>query len=99
MNSLAAVAELVPNRLRGTVQACLDLLIFPWSVFGALTGKDDSLLFALLNLTSTGGAMVVYHGQFGFRINYMIGVALNTLSVLAIWFWYHPVSTFELEMK
>jgi hypothetical protein len=43
IDSLAATSELVPNRLRGTVQACLDLLIFPWSVFGALTGKNDLL--------------------------------------------------------
>jgi MFS family permease len=38
MLSLAAVAELVPNNKRGTVQACLDLVGLPWNVFGALTG-------------------------------------------------------------
>jgi hypothetical protein len=48
INSLAAASELVPNRLRGTVQACLDLLVLPWSVFGALTGMDGLLFHTLL---------------------------------------------------
>ncbi|QDS74911.1 hypothetical protein FKW77_004056 [Venturia effusa] len=74
--ALAAVSELVPNKMRGRVQACLDLLILPWSVFGALTG----------------GAMVVYHGKHGFRINFIIGVILNAVSIGAAWIWYHPPS-------
>lgn len=39
-DSLAAVAELVPNKRRGIVQACLDLMLLPWSVFG-VSGADD----------------------------------------------------------
>ena len=49
MLSLAAVAELVPNNKRGTVQACLDLVGLPWTVFGALTGM---LLLFIPKITS-----------------------------------------------
>ncbi|TLD36410.1 Neutral ceramidase B [Venturia nashicola] len=77
MLSLAAVAELVPNNKRGVVQACLDLVGLPWIVFGALTG----------------GAMVVYHGKYGFRINFIIGIILNVLSTVTLYFFYHPPST------
>lgn len=37
-NSLAGVGEIVPNKHRGTAQAYLDILVTPWTVFGALTG-------------------------------------------------------------
>lgn len=39
--------------------------------------------------------MVVYHGKYGFRINFIIGVVLNTVSIGAAWIWYHPVSLFS----
>jgi hypothetical protein len=73
---LAAIAELVPNKHRGTAQAILDLVALPWSVFGALIGN----------------AMVKYH-HLSFRINFIIGVILNCLTIFAIYLWYHPVST------
>jgi hypothetical protein len=36
--------------------------------------------------------MVVFHGKYGFRINFIIGVVLNTVSIAAAWIWYHPPS-------
>jgi MFS family permease len=52
--ALAAIAEIVPNKHRGTAQAALDIVTLPWAVFGSLTGN----------------AMVKYHtlgvrGNFG----------------------------------
>jgi hypothetical protein len=76
MCRLAATSELVPNKHRGKTQALLDLCILPWSMFGALTG----------------GAMVTYHGKYGFRINFYIGLALNAICLALIYLWYHPVS-------
>jgi hypothetical protein len=35
----------------------------------------------------------VYHGKYGFRINFMIGIVLNALSTITLYFWYHPPST------
>lgn len=75
VSRLAAAAELVPNKHRGTVQAALDLSVLPWVIFGPLTG----------------GAMVVYHGKLGFRINFYVGLALNFACLVLSWFWYHPV--------
>jgi hypothetical protein len=75
--SLAAAPELVPNKLRGRVQAFLDLSTLPWTMFGAVMG----------------GAMVTDHGKFGFRINFYIGLALNVVAFVGTYFWYHPVST------
>lgn len=28
----------------------------------------------------------------GFRINFVLGIGLNLLTFVTIWFWYHPVS-------
>ncbi|KAF2400662.1 MFS general substrate transporter [Trichodelitschia bisporula] len=74
--ALAAVSEIVPNRLRGRVQACIDLVVLPWTVFGAITG----------------GAMVTQHGKYGFRINFIVGLILNVLSIVTAYFWYFPPS-------
>jgi hypothetical protein len=73
--SLAAIAELVPNKHRGNAQAVLDLVTLPWSVFGPLVGN----------------AMVKYH-HLSFRINFIIGIILNCISIATIYLWYHPVS-------
>jgi len=73
---LAAVAELVPNKHRGTVQACLDLAILPWTLLGALIG----------------GGIVTGGGTVGWRIVFIMGVALNLLALGMAYFWYHPVS-------
>lgn len=37
--ALAAIAEIVPNKHRGTAQAALDIVTLPWAVFGSLTGN------------------------------------------------------------
>jgi hypothetical protein len=50
--------------------------VLPWTVFGALMG----------------GAMVTYHGRYGFRINFYIGLALNVVALVMTWIFYHPVS-------
>lgn len=71
--ALAAIAEIVPNKHRGTAQAVLDLVTLPWAIFGPLAGN----------------AMVKY-SSLSFRINFIIGVILNLLSITAIKFWYHP---------
>jgi len=72
--ALAAAPELVPNKLRGRVQAFLDLSVLPWTVFGALMG----------------GSMVTNYGKYGFRINFYIGLALNVVAFVLTYFWYHP---------
>lgn len=54
-------------------QAWLDILVTPWTVFGALTG----------------GAMVTNH-HLGFRINWYLGIALNILTIIFTYLWYHP---------
>jgi hypothetical protein len=73
--SLAAIAELVPNKHRGNAQAVLDLVTLPWAIFGPLIGN----------------AMVKYQ-KLSFRINFIIGVILNILTIITIIMWYHPVS-------
>jgi Fungal trichothecene efflux pump (TRI12) len=35
----------------------------------------------------------VYHGKYGFRINFMIGIVLNALSTITLYLFYHPPST------
>jgi hypothetical protein len=79
--SLAAVAELVPNKHRGHAQAALDLVTLPWSVFGSLLGN-----------------VMVKYSHLSFRINFIIGVILNVLSIASIWFFYHPVSSSPLPV-
>jgi hypothetical protein len=85
MLSLAAVAELVLKKMRGTVQACFDLVGLPWNVFGALTGtyiREDLCHFS----KEIRVAMVVYHGKYGSRISFMISITLNVISTLALYF-------------
>ncbi|KAF1986553.1 MFS general substrate transporter, partial [Aulographum hederae CBS 113979] len=74
--ALAAVAELVPNKHRGRVQACLDLAILPWTLLGALIG----------------GGMVEGGGKLGWRINFILGVCLNVIALIMAFFWYYPPS-------
>jgi MFS family permease len=80
--SLAAVAELVPNKHRGNAQAALDLVTLPWSVFGSLLGN-----------------VMVKYSHLSFRINFIIGVILNVLSITSIWFFYHPVSSCPIPIE
>jgi MFS family permease len=82
LSSLAAVAELVPNKHRGNAQAALDLVTLPWSVFGSLLGN-----------------VMVKYSHLSFRINFIIGVILNVLSIASIWFFYHPVSSSPLLVE
>jgi hypothetical protein len=70
-----AIAEIVPNKHRGTAQAVLDLVGLPWTVFGALIGNS-----------------MVKHYKLSFRVNFIIGIILNLLTIVLIWFFYHPVS-------
>lgn len=35
----------------------------------------------------------MYHGKYGFRINFIIGIVLNVLSTITLYFFYHPPST------
>ncbi|TID24217.1 Neutral ceramidase B [Venturia nashicola] len=37
----------------------------------------------------TGNAMIKYYAL-GFRINFIIGTGLNTISIISLWLWYHP---------
>jgi len=80
---LAAAAELFPNKHRGRVQACFDLLALPWSIFGSITGN----------------AMIKYQQPLGFRINFIIGTILNILSIASAWFWYHPPAGIRIPGK
>ncbi|KAK2794657.1 hypothetical protein FQN51_000755 [Onygenales sp. PD_10] len=73
--ALAAISEFVPNKQRGIVQAALDVVTFPWAIFGGLIGN----------------AMVKYH-ELSFRINFIIGVILNIITMITIYFWYFPPS-------
>ena len=73
--SLAAMAEIVPRKHRGTAQAVLDLVLLPWAIFGPLIGNS-----------------MVRFSHLTFRINFIIGIILNLISITAIKFWYHPVS-------
>ena len=68
------MAEIVPNKQRGIVQAVLDVATLPWAIFGALAGN----------------AMVANH-ELGFRINFIIGIILNIMTIVATYLWYNPV--------
>jgi hypothetical protein len=35
---------------------------------------------------------MVKYQKLSFRINFIIGVILNILTIITIYFWYHPVS-------
>jgi len=72
--ALAGVGELVPNKYRGNAQAWLDILVTPWTVFGALVG----------------GSMVKYQPSVSFRINWYLGIAMNIVTIIATYFWYFP---------
>ncbi|GAB7358595.1 hypothetical protein MBLNU230_g2655t1 [Neophaeotheca triangularis] len=73
--ALAAIAEIVPNKHRGVVQAFLDVVTVPWAIFGALIG----------NTMVAGGGLT-------FRINFIVGVVLNVLTMITTYFWYFPPS-------
>lgn len=45
--ALAAIAEIVPNKHRGTAQAALDIVTLPWAVFGSLTGNAMVKYYAI----------------------------------------------------
>ncbi|RDI79439.1 hypothetical protein Vi05172_g10580 [Venturia inaequalis] len=65
------------------------------AVAGLGSGSQQLALAAVSELVPNnmrGGAMVVYHGKYGFRINFIVGVVLNTVSIAAAWIWYHPPS-------
>jgi len=70
--ALAAIAELVPNKHRGTAQAVLDLVTLPWAVFGSLTGnamvkyytlgfRINFIIGAILNILSISTIWLWYH--------------------------------------
>jgi hypothetical protein len=77
--SLAAVAEIVPNKHRGNAQAALDIVTLPWAVFGSLTGnamvkfyklsfRINFIIGAILNVLSITTIWMWYHpvGSFPF---------------------------------
>lgn len=35
----------------------------------------------------------MYHGKYGFRINFVIGIILNVLSTVTLYLFYHPPAT------
>ena len=35
--------------------------------------------------------MVVYQGKYGFRINFILGIVLNAISVILAYIFYYPV--------
>ncbi|KAE9970013.1 hypothetical protein EG328_006520 [Venturia inaequalis] len=70
---LAAIAEIVPNKHRGTAQAALDLVNMPWTLFGAMIGNSMVKRYAL-----------------SFRINFIIGILLNLMTIVMTYFCYHP---------
>jgi Fungal trichothecene efflux pump (TRI12) len=70
---LPAIAEIVPNKHRGTAQAVLDLVGLPWTVFGALIGNSMVKFYAL-----------------SFKVNFIIGILLNVLTMIMILFFYKP---------
>lgn len=70
---MPAIAEIVPNKHRGTAQAVLDLVGLPWAVFGALIGNSMVKFYAL-----------------SFRVNFIIGILLNVLTMVMILFFYKP---------
>lgn len=70
--SLAAIAEIVPNRQRGVAQAVLDVVTFPWAIFGGLIGnamvshggltfRINFLVGVCLNLTTIVTIWFWYH--------------------------------------
>jgi MFS family permease len=70
--ALAAIAEIVPNKHRGTAQAALDIVTLPWAVFGSLTGnamvkyyalgfRINFIIGAILNVLSITTIWMWYH--------------------------------------
>jgi MFS family permease len=70
--ALAAIAEIVPNKHRGTAQAVLDIVTLPWAVFGSLTGnamvkyhtlgfRINFIIGAILNVLSISTIYLWYH--------------------------------------
>ncbi|TLD20987.1 Neutral ceramidase B [Venturia nashicola] len=90
--ALAAVSELVPNNMRSSTGVSGSLDIALECLRGSNWQGHHINSDAKPTLTQLGGAMVVYHGKYGFRINFIIGVVLNTISIGAAWIWYHPPS-------
>lgn len=37
--------------------------------------------------------MIEFHGKYGFRINFIIGIVLNSIAIVMAYFWYHPPSS------
>lgn len=50
-------------------------------------------LFLLDSINSIINLEKVYHGKYGFRINFIIGIILNALSTITLYLFYHPPST------
>ncbi|KAE9992342.1 hypothetical protein EG327_009296 [Venturia inaequalis] len=77
--ALVAIAEIVPNKHRGTAQAALDIVTLPWAVFGSLTGnamvkyhalgfRINFIIGAILNVLSIASIWMYYHPPAGTRI-------------------------------
>lgn len=50
-------------------------------------------LFLFESFNSIINLEKVYHGKYGFRINFIIGIVLNTLSTITLYLFYHPPTT------
>jgi len=77
--AVAGIAEIVPNKHRGTAQAVLDIITTPWTMFGALAGN----------------AMVKYHHlTFRINWYVGIALNLATLIMAFFFYWppHHPHS-------
>jgi hypothetical protein len=45
-----------------------------------------------------GNAMVKYQ-SLSFRINFIVGICLNILTMVSIYYWYHPVRSFMCQAQ